>query len=306
MSLVTPSTVLKQVSEAVPEDCRHNIVVVGSLAAGYHFYGEDTQRAVRTKDVDCMLEPFHAAVGAGRSIARHLLGAHWQRRLKGDHTTPGTPETPVDQLPAIRLYPPGTDPESEESWFIEFLTIPEAVEKGGKNWSRLELAEGHFGLPSFRYLALAGHNPLEAEGLGIRYARPEMMALANLLEHPEIKPDTMSSLIEGRAIKRSSKDLGRVLALATLADLDDYEEWYIAWKEALEECFPEDHLALAASAGNGLAAMIASENEFEEAHYTCVNGLLSSEGVSLGALRAAGLRIVDEAIEPLVEWGNSK
>ena len=42
MSLVTPSTVLKQVSEAVPEDCRHNIVVVGSLAAGYHFYGEDT------------------------------------------------------------------------------------------------------------------------------------------------------------------------------------------------------------------------------------------------------------------------
>ena len=44
MSLVTPSTVLKQVSEAVPEDCRHNIVVVGSLAAGYHFYGEDTQR----------------------------------------------------------------------------------------------------------------------------------------------------------------------------------------------------------------------------------------------------------------------
>ena len=38
MSNVTPLQVLKDVAMAVPEDCRSNIVVIGSLAAGYHAY----------------------------------------------------------------------------------------------------------------------------------------------------------------------------------------------------------------------------------------------------------------------------
>jgi len=85
MSQVTPSKVLAEVSAAVPAACRENIVIIGSLAAGYHFFGDDESKAVRTKDVDCVLEPFHAAVGAGQSIARQLLDAGWQRRMKGDH-----------------------------------------------------------------------------------------------------------------------------------------------------------------------------------------------------------------------------
>lgn len=127
MSEVTPVEVLQQVSDAVPEDCRHHIVVIGSLAAGYHFFRDQPGRAVRTKDVDCMLSPFEVAVTVGKSIAERLLKENWQRREKGDHVEPGDAETPVDQLPAIRLYPPEVDPDAEDSWFIEFLTTPESV-----------------------------------------------------------------------------------------------------------------------------------------------------------------------------------
>ncbi len=298
MSQVTPSKVLSEVSAAIPTASRANIIIIGSLAAGYHFFGQDESKAIRTKDVDCVLEPFHAAVGAGQSIARQLLDAHWQRRTAGDHQIPGNAETPVDQLPAVRLYPPGVDPDSEEAWFIELLTVPESAE-GGKKWTRLPLAEGHFGLPTFRFLSITAYDPLPAADLGIRYARPEMMALANLLEHSEIKPDRMSALIEGRAIKRSNKDLGRVLAITTLADLDDYRPWASAWQKALETCFPQEWRELALKAGTGLRALLVSQSDLEEAHHTCINGLLNSQPPTVDALIAAAERLLGDTIETL-------
>ena len=240
MSQISPSKVLAEVAAAVPPACRGNVVIIGSLAAGYHFFQHDASKAVRTKDVDCVLAPFHAAVGAGQTITRQLLDAGWQRMLTGDHQEPGDAQTPVDELPAVRLYPPGVDTESEEAWFIELLTVPESAEGVGNQWTRLPLAEGHFGLPTFRFLAITAFDPLPAGHLGIRYARPEMMALANLLEHPQIKSDTMSSLFAGRSIKRSNKDLGRVLAITTLADLDDYRPWSNSWLNALQTCFPNE------------------------------------------------------------------
>jgi len=299
MSKVSPSKVLAEVSDAVPVGCRENIVVIGSLAAGYHFFRGDDSKMVRTKDVDCVLEPFHAAVGAGQSIARQLLDAGWQRRMLGEHQEPGTDETPEDELPAVRLYPPNTDPNSEEAWFLELLTVPESNDASGKDWTRLPLDEGHFGLPTFRFLSITAFNPLQAGDLGIRYARPEMMALANLLEHPEIKPDRMSSLIAGLAVKRSNKDLGRVLAIATLADLDDYRPWATAWLEVLKTCFPDEWKDLARRTGNGLRELLDSETDFDEAHHTCLNGLLASQPPSLEALRAAGERVLGDAIETL-------
>lgn len=299
MSQVTPLKVLAEVSAAVPTACRENIVIIGSLAAGYHFFGDDESKAVRTKDVDCVLEPFHAAVGAGQSIARQLLDAGWQRRMQGEHQSPGNEQTPVDQLPAVRLYPPGADPDSEEAWFIELLTVPGSAGGSDKEWTRLPLAEGHFGLPTFRFLSITAFDPLPAGELGIRYARPEMMALANLLEHPEIKPDRMSGLFAGRGIKRSNKDLGRVLAIATLADLHDYRPWAKAWLEALRACFPGDWRDFAKRAGHGLRELLASETDLEEALHTCLNGLLASQPPTLDALRAAGERMLGDAIETL-------
>lgn len=299
MSQISPSTVFAEVSAAVPYACRDHIVVIGSLAAGYHFFGNDPSKAVRTKDVDCVLCPFHAAVNAGQSITRQLLDEGWQRRTEGDHQQLGDETTPVNELPAVRLYPPGVDPDSEEAWFIELLTVPESPEDQGQKWTRLPLAEGHFGLPTFRFLSITAFDPLPAGDLGIRYARPEMMALANLLEHPEIKPERMKALFAGRAIKRSNKDLGRVLAIATLADLDDYRPWANSWKKALETCFPDEWQTLALRAGAGLRALLASPTDLEEAHHTCLNGLLASQPPTQDALIAAGERLLVDAVETL-------
>lgn len=299
MSRVSPKEVLSQVAAAVPTACRENIVVIGSLAAGYHFFGDDPAKAVRTKDVDCVLVPFQAAVGAGQSIARQLIDAGWQQRKDKDQLQPGDADTPVDQLPAVRLYPPGVNPEAEEAWFIELLTVPESTENEGRKWTRLSLAEGDFGLPTFRFISITAFDALPAGDLGIHYARPEMMVLANMLEHPEIKSDRMSGLFAGRSIKRSNKDLGRVLAIATLADLDDYRPWATSWKHALQTCFPDEWQTLALRVGNGLRTLLESRSDLEEAHHTCLNGLLASQPPSLDALRAAGERVLGDAVETL-------
>jgi hypothetical protein len=176
MSQVSPFQVLSAVATAVPASCRENIVVIGSLAAGYHFIKNDPTKAVRTKDVDCVLAPFNAAVGAGQSITRQLLAAGWTRRMQGDHQEPGDANTPENELPAVRLFPPGVDPNFEDAWFIELLTVPESSEDHGRKWTRLPLEEGHFGLPTFRFISITAFDALPADGLGIRYARPEMMA----------------------------------------------------------------------------------------------------------------------------------
>lgn len=305
MSQVTPSDVLAEVAAAVPAGCRDTIVVIGSLAAGYHYFGDDRSNAVRTKDVDCVLEPFHAAVDAGQRITSKLLDAGWKRRMQGEHQYPGNEHTPVDQLPAVRLYPPNADPHSEEAWFLELLTVPESSMDTGKKWIRLPLTDGYFGLPTFRFLSLTAFDPLPAGDLGLRYARPEMMALANLLEHPEIKPDRMSALFAGRAIRRSNKDLGRVLAITILADLHDYRPWAATWKGALERCFPAEWRALASQTGSGLRALLASKEFLEEARQTCTNGLLASRPPSTAVLIAAGERLLGDAVETLEDLANT-
>jgi uncharacterized protein YjlB len=76
MSQISPSKVLAEVAAAVPKACLENIVVIGSLAAGYHFFKDDPTKAVRTKEVDCVLAPFQTAVSAGQSTAAiQVLGA---------------------------------------------------------------------------------------------------------------------------------------------------------------------------------------------------------------------------------------
>ena len=50
MSDVSPVEVLRRVADAIPESVRGNVIVVGSLAAGYSFFADDAERTVRTKD----------------------------------------------------------------------------------------------------------------------------------------------------------------------------------------------------------------------------------------------------------------
>ena len=151
MSLVRPREVLKQVADAIPEDCRENIVVIGSLAAAHAFFTDEDAMLVQTKDIDCMLRPFHLSAEKGISIFQCLRDRHWNPPSSGEFTDPGNAETADDRLPAIRLYPPGMNQDAPDSWFIELLSEPERSGDRSRRWIRLDTNEGHYGLPVFPF-----------------------------------------------------------------------------------------------------------------------------------------------------------
>lgn len=286
---ITPEDVLSEVAEALPDEVLGNIVIIGSLAAAYWLLDSG---GVRTKDVDCVLSPRLTAVEKGRMIMENLLKAKWVQKSTGEFGKPGDKDTPEEELPAVRLYPPG-----EKGWFLEILTEPESGQRETRNWTRLPLGTGqHFGIPSLRFLSLAVFDARETE-FGFRIARPEMMVLSNLLEHPELKPD----LIHGTDIKRSNKDLGRALAIAYLTQDEKLKMWPEIWKCGLRECFPEKWEKLALRTGNGLSEMLGSPEDMQQAFETSANGILAGNRISVDHLRAVGRRLIGEVIEPLVE-----
>ena len=296
MNFLSPRDVLRQVAAALPEECRDSVIIIGSLAAGYHFFGDDSESQVRTKDVDCMISPHIKAVPAGRVVAESLLEANWRLREDSEWGAPGSASMPTEKLPLVRLHPPDT-----KEWFIELMVSPASAADSGRNFVRLETRRGHFSLCSFGFLSLVEEQPIRTE-FGISIARPEMMALANLLHHPSIGPESMGGLIEGRRIKRSNKDLGRVLALAYLAteqNEDALRDWPALWTAALKNRFPETWAALCGRAGAGLRQLLASQADMEEAALTCAFGLLATYNLTPRMLRIAGLRLGQDAIEPL-------
>lgn len=307
MNLVSPRAVLKEVAAALPADCREAVIIIGSLAAGYYYFEDDPESLVQTKDVDCMLSPHIKAVPAGKAVAESLFRANWQMRRDGDFGTPGTADTPAEKLPLVRVYPPGST-----EWFIELMMSPPTAAdsaadvradpvNSAKHYVRLETEQGHFSLCSFGYLALVEEKPILTE-FGIAVARPQMMALANLLHHPVIGAETMTGEIGGRSLKRSNKDLGRVIALAWLAtrkEEDALLAWPEAWLAALQQRFPGECRVLAARAGSGLRQLLASPADLEEAAHSCASGLLARGGLSVEQLQNAGRRLMQDAVEPL-------
>ena len=294
---VSPATVLGEIAAAVPADCRGNIIVIGSLAVAYHYRDRLRRMAVRTKDADCLLSPRVKAIPSGVAIADQLLDADWTFKGTPGHPAPGTKRTPIKDLPAVRLQPP-----NQSEWFIELLTVPSSSEDRTLRWTRLETKHGHFALPSFGFLSLANLDPLPTD-MGIFIARPEMMALANLLEHPEISSETMTGGFGGRPeIKRSNKDLGRVLAIARLAiarDEDVLQSWPALWKTALQTRFRKEWRTLAGRVGQGLRTLLANEPGLEQAHFTCNNGLLAGMPPTLQQLKIVGQRLLQDAIVPV-------
>lgn len=300
---VSPADVLREIAEAVPEDCRDLVIVIGSLAVGYHYFRDQAEMVVRTKDADCLLSPRGKAVSAGIEITNLLISNGWKVKAGADWAKPGSSSTPDDELPAVRLQPPGSS-----EWFIELLTVPDSPVDEGKRWVRLQTQQGDFGLCSFRFLSLTDYKPIKTR-LGVSISRPEMMALANLLEHPEIGTQRMSAGFAGRPeIKRSNKDLGRVVAIARLAlsaDEDALLGWPAQWRDALQNRFPGDWQEMAVRAGSGLEKLLRSDTDLEQALHTCVYGLLTSRPPTLDQFRAAGERLLAEAIGPLVASAKS-
>jgi len=301
-AMLSPAEVLAQVAAALPDQVRPSVVIIGSLAAAYHYFAGDSYRAIRTKDVDCLLSPHSKAVAAASAVTDELIQANWTLREGADWSKPGTQADVVEDLPMVRLRPPGA---TNSPWFLELLSAPPQYLPGGpaKKLRRVETGAGHFAICSFDYLALAEWQPIETP-YGVRIARPEMMALANLLHHPYIA----DTVIAGTVDKRSNKDLGRVLALAYLATLRDrrtgveyLDEWPARMWSALQEKFDTHAGQLAAHAGDGLKACLASPADLDQALRIANLGLLASLDISPEAFQATGARFMAEVIEELVK-----
>jgi len=294
--MVSPRSVLAEIARAIPMDCRKNIVLIGSLAAAYHFSGDNPEFMVRTKDADCLLSPRVSAIPTGIAVTEQLIQEHWTYHPTQEFPTVGNASTRDIDLPIVRLNPPGST-----GWFIELLAVPESSMDRDRRIVRLITTAGHFGLCSFGFLALANFEPILAP-LDIYIAQPDLMALANLLEHPEIGAERMSGLIEGRQIKRSNKDLGRVLAIARLSiaqDEDSLLSWPGKWQRAMQARFPNDWRDLARRAGAGLRQLLSRPTDLEEARFTCEFGLLASMPPTIEQLRYTGRRLLADAIEPV-------
>ena len=285
-----PTLLFDMLDASVPRNSQPHILVVGSLAAAYHHRDQLKNRAVNTKDADVIIHPA-GAIKESKRIAQQLLDDGWRRTEKG---SPSAASVPAAELRAIRLYPP-----KSEAFFIELLAFPERTQKTLKTWVRLELDDGWYGLPSFRFLGLAEVHVQTATN-GLRYAAPSMMALGNLLSHPKMGLETMTQPIGGRTLRRAAKDLGRVLALARLATREDTEKWPDEWEGALRRIFGEDECrALAKDVGSGLRELFENPDAVDEARHAVDVGLLSGFGITGDQLKALGQQLLADAIDPV-------
>ena len=296
--LIDPIQTLSEITEAIPEECRKNLTLIGSLAVGVSYNDLLLGVGIRTKDADCLISPRVDAIVAGKKITEQLINAGWKLKAGGEWGNPGSSDTPEKELPAVRLFPPG-----DGAWFIELLTLPETPYDRKRKWARVVTTAGHFALPSFGFISIAGFEPKLLQS-GVSIAYPEMMSLANMLEHPTIRPKTMSVPIAGRVIKRSNKDLGRVLAIAHLASIRDEDalfNWPEKWLRSLNSLLPKDIRREKANFGSGIREILNEKNEqdLDEALHTCVYGLLAKFPLKLDQLKVAGERLLVDAIEPV-------
>lgn len=287
-ALLRPLAVLGEVEQAIPQDLRAHLVIVGSLAAAYHLLPGHAQVGVRTKDVDCVFVPSITAAESGRAVAERLLAAGWTHRSQGAFGAPGGPETPDHRLPVVGLIPP-----SAPTWFLEILAEPPQDPSLTREWRRLPLSTGHFGIPIFPFMGLAVHRAHSLDS-GVKLARPQMMALANLLEHREFSDAVIEgSTLLGRPARRRNKDLGRVLAIAQLSPADTLDQWATEWRDALVACFPKSWRTHAGDADAGLRRLVRSEEDLLEATEHCNTGLLARDPQSMDTLRVVGERVLE-------------
>jgi len=227
---------------------------------------------------------FHA-----NKMARQLREIGWRNT---EECYPQAHAQPVDTLRAIRLFPP----QSNE-YFIEFLNIPDKDQMEAKRWIPVQLPDGWYGLPSFRFLGIVSIRRITSH-VGLEYAQPSMMALANLLSHPEVGAARIESgSMQG--VLRSAKDLGRVISLAVLEGREGTERWHHPWLEAIHECFPAQRSEMLRTLGSGLEELLGDKNALEDARKTTDIGLLNGMDITIENLQATGERLMQDLIMPL-------
>lgn len=292
---INPRAVLQQLVKALPAEARHHITVIGSLAAGWSYSELFDNMQVRTKDIDCLLAPRNEAADVAVTLTKQLEADGWQHRRNQEQPT-GSAQTAENALPAVRMHPPETS-----DWFVELLVEPSLAGPKGRQWLRVAIEpQRHYALPSFTFLAISNYKP-HGGPQGIRIARPEMMALANALEHRVLTPDRMKEEIGERRLRRCAKDLGRVLSIAYMHELrshkndtgeDPFNEWVTEWHDAVKTLFPAEYQELSATWLNGINDLLKNEDALEEAHHSCAYGLLASQPPTLEQLRIQGQRLM--------------
>lgn len=276
MNRLDPQAVFSRLHDDLPRSLHRHFIVVGSLAAAFHFRTALEGRAINTKDADIVITPA-GEVDACQKMANRLLKLGWTHR-RSEHSPP-----------FIRLHP-----KNSTDYFIEFLGLPKRGQRVAKTIIRVDLRDGWYGVPCFRFMGLTNEGALRSKE-GIRYAAPSMMALANLLSHRSVGTQRMASLIEGRSILRSSKDLGRVLALAWLSGREQVQSWFDQWNDAMDKWFPSQRSAVL----RGLKDLLGDPGAFEEAWFTTRFGLLQGKNVSEKQLRSVAEQLVSDWSESL-------
>lgn len=289
MMALDPVRLFARLAEALPRKLHRHACIVGSLAAAYHFRTRLRGLAVNTKDADLLVHPA-GDVRSCRDMAAQLLGLGWRR--KSDCVAQEHPR-PAGSLRALRLLPPRSD-----GYFIELMGLPNARQRGAKRWTPVRLPEGWYGIPSFRCMRVIGEGRLRSRE-GLEYASPAMMALANLLAHPEVGTQRMSEPIGGRRLLRSAKDLGRILAMAWLTGREGTAEWRDRWTHALQACFPGRRTELARHLGDGFWEFLDRPDALEDARVSTDVGLLAGKGVTVDNLRAVGEQVWSDLVLPV-------
>lgn len=270
---------LASVANEIPESLRPNVVIIGSVATAWAFRELLGSGAVATKDIDLLLQPAVDAVATAERLGQNLLDESWQPQYKQGRP-PGTPETSDNELPALRLAPPGMS----TGWFVELMAMPTPGQTERRRWIRFRTASGDFGLPSFRYMPVAVHAADESP-FGLRIAKPANMALAHLLEHADPDRTPVASLPNQPA--RFIKDIGRAVSLWWLANQGSVlaaQQWGGEWRTSLAAHHSSETAETLAAARKGLVALA---DYVREAHATARLGVLAPHGTSLDAYARA-------------------
>jgi hypothetical protein len=293
MNYLYPAAVLRQLAETLTHEQREKVIIVGSLAAAFSL---SQGQGVYTKDVDTMIAPHAAAIITGEEVANQLMAGKWTLRPDPRWGRPAEENVPADDRPLVRLHPPG----GAAQWFIELMAAPDQTKppRLKRDFYPISTQQGYFSLVSFGYLALVQHDAITSE-FGIRVATPAMMAMANMLHHPTVHPALISGNDNGRPIKRSNKDLGRVVTLAILGGHGETETWAARWWEGLQAIFPQQAAELAGRAGSGFRQMLSSVEDLEQALHTANIGLLAGRGVTGSTFKRFAEHVLEVALKPL-------